>query len=82
MSKYKYVSYDLVVGLDKVVINRETYSLLDWLGDLGGLVDALYYICYALVAPVAAFSMKATLLSKLFRYKPIDEYKHTLTMSA
>lgn len=81
-NKYKYVSLELVVGPDKVIINRESYSMLDWLGDLGGLVDALYYICLTIVAPVAAFSMKAMLLSKIFRFKPIDAVKRSLTMSA
>ena len=74
LSKYKYVSLELVVGLDKVIINRESYSLLDYLGDLGGLIDALYYICYTIVAPVASFSMKATLLSKIFRFKPKKQF--------
>lgn len=56
-----------------MIINRETYSLLDWLGDLGGLFDALFLIFSLIVAPVASFSMRATLLSKFFRFKPLEE---------
>ncbi len=47
--------------------------MLDWLGDLGGLFDALFIICGAIVAPVATFTMKATLLAKFFRFKPRDK---------
>ena len=69
------MSLEVTVGPDKIIINRESYSLLDWLGDLGGLFDALFIICGAIVAPVATFSMKATLLSKFFRFKPRDEHE-------
>jgi hypothetical protein len=57
---------------DKLVINRETYSLLDWLGDLGGLMDALYVFSSILVAPISAFKMQAILMSKLIREKPSE----------
>ena len=40
-SRYKFTSFDLRISADKLVVNRQTYSLLDWLGDLGGLFDAL-----------------------------------------
>jgi len=44
-SRYKFTSFELSISPDKMVINRQTYSLLDWLGDLGGLFDALCIIC-------------------------------------
>ncbi len=71
--RYKFVSLEVIVGLDKLVVGRETYSLLDWLGDLGGLFDALFILCGVIISPVAQFSMKAMLLSKLFNFKPRDE---------
>ena len=67
------MSLEHVVGPDRLVINRETYSFLDYLGDLGGLFDALFFLSSAIVAPVATFSMKATILSHFFRFKPKDE---------
>ena len=73
LRRYKYASLSVNVGPDKLIINRETYSVLDWLGDLGGLFDALVLICSVIVTPVATFSMKATLLSKLFSFKPTDK---------
>jgi len=43
------------------------------LGDLGGLFDALYLILYVIVAPVASHSLRSTILSNIFRYKPSDD---------
>ena len=54
------------------ITNRENYGLLDWLGDLGGLFDALYLICRFFVAPVAAFNMQAVLMTNFFRERPSD----------
>ena len=55
------------VSLDSLVIERESYSLLEWLGDIGGLLDAQFYICRFLVGPIATFRLKSLLLSSVFR---------------
>ena len=44
--------------LDVINWNRQTYSLLDWLGDLGGLLDILLHIGHVLVLPIASFNLK------------------------
>ena len=36
-NRYKFVSFDLYVSLNKQTTFRETYQVLDWLGDVGGL---------------------------------------------
>ena len=46
------------MNLDKTNWNRQTYSLLDWLGDLGGLLDIMLHIGHVLVHPVAFFTLK------------------------
>ena len=46
--------------------SRQTYSLLDFLGDLGGLQDALFVLGLVVTGPFAAFNMQATLLSEFF----------------
>ena len=43
-------------------VSRKTYGLLDWLGDWGGLMDALFMIAEILVAPFSAAAYKAKLL--------------------
>ena len=55
-SLYKYVSWELNMSSERVNWNRQTYSLLDWLGDLGGLADALYYGLRALVQIFSVFT--------------------------
>ena len=42
-------------------INRKTDSLLDWLGDWGGLLDGLHFIADILISPLSAYMMKSKL---------------------
>ena len=51
------------MSLDLVTWMRQTYSLLDWLGDLGGLFDALWYVVSLVVKPASAFVLQTTMLS-------------------
>ena len=64
---YKFISNDMFFDLEKMVVTRQTYDLLSWLGDIGGLGEALYYIGHMLVGPFAAFNSKSILLANLFR---------------
>ena len=57
------------MSLDLMHWNRSTYSLLDWLGDLGGLFEALMYICAVIVKPLTAYTLQTSLLTSLFRFK-------------
>ena len=63
---------------------RSTYSLLDWLGDLGGLFEALSYICAVFIQPLTVFTLKTTLLTSLFRFQeqkaPIDDASDSKNM--
>ena len=54
--------------MDQNVIERQTYSFLDWLGDIGGLYDALRLIGLFVVAPFSSFKQKAELLFHVFRF--------------
>ena len=62
------------VSLHRDVTSRQTYSLLEWLADIGGLYDALKIISGALVAPLSSFALKAELLTQIFR---IDKSQNT-----
>ena len=53
--------------MDQKIINRETYSGLDFLGDLGGLLDAFKIIGGIFVAPISSFALNARLLKTIFR---------------
>lgn len=50
-SKYKFTGIEIGVNPDLKQINRQTYSALDFLGDCGGLFDALLVIGQALITP-------------------------------
>ena len=65
--RFMYTSMEIKMSLDLVTWTRQTYSLLDWLGDLGGLFDALWYIAHFIVQPASAFVLKTTLLASFFR---------------
>ena len=67
---YKYTSLYMSMSQDSMSINRETYGLLAYAGDLGGLYEALFVICSRIVGPVSRFSLNAALLSSLFRWQP------------
>ena len=41
---------------------------MEWLGDIGGLYDALRLIGMVIVAPYSSFALKAELLSQVFRF--------------
>ena len=41
---YKFVSVEIDLDMRKLVITRQTYDLLSWLGDIGGLTDAFLLI--------------------------------------
>ena len=66
---YKYISVEINISLDLISWERQTYNLLDWLGDLGGLFDALFHIAQVLVSPLSAFALYSTLLTKFFRFR-------------
>ena len=64
---------------DVIVWNRQTYSTLDFLGDLGGLFDALKLIGEAVIAPFSEFALKVTMMISLFRPKgsfhiPVEDH--------
>ena len=44
--------------------------ILDWLGDLGGLLDALVVIFGVLMGPVESFTLKAHMMSNMFSLIP------------
>ena len=65
--KYKFVGLDIRFSQTLSQWDRETYSMLDYLGDLGGLYDSLKVIGSVLVAPVSSFNLSKSLLLSLFK---------------
>ena len=53
---------------DLEVTERQTYNLLEYLGDIGGLFDALRYMGIFILGPFVSFSLQSKLLNSLFRF--------------
>lgn len=69
LTRYKFSSLEVWFGQDSLTINRQTYSALDWLGDIGGLLDSLYIIGAVFMSPFAYFTLQINLLTKMFRFR-------------
>ena len=68
-TKYKFTSIEIMPSMDQLVINRNAYGALDYLGDLGGLIDAFIILGNALISPVAGFALNSRLLSSIFKQR-------------
>jgi hypothetical protein len=47
-------------------ISRETYDILNFIGDLGGLNDGLYAICFVLIQSFQLFSSNLQTFSHFY----------------
>ena len=66
---YKFTSLQLLISYDQVITERETYDMLEYLGDLGGLMEALLLIGHFIMAPILAYSVKNQLATLIFKQK-------------
>ena len=65
--QYKFNSVWLELGQNLIVVERSTYSLLEWLGDVGGLFDGLKLVTNPFIGLFAAYSLQNNLISLAFR---------------
>ena len=66
----------------KKVFERQTYSLLEWLGDVGGLYDGELLIGRFIVGPLADFAVSSALLTKIFSLAPRNKTSKTKKTSS
>jgi len=43
-SRYKFTGIEVLLNKNKIEVNRQTYDVLQYIGDLGGLFEALYIL--------------------------------------
>ena len=67
---FKFGSIEINMSQDQITWNRQTYSILDYIGDLGGLLDGLRYACTFIIAPFQSFQLHQLLLTIIFKYRP------------
>ena len=63
---YKFSSFWIERGSETTTIERETYSALEWIGDIGGLYDGFLIMGNTVAGPLAAITLKAKLIAWLF----------------
>ena len=68
--QYKFGSMSVLLNREQSMIFRQAYGFLDYFGDIGGLIDGLYYLISLIVSPYWKFSMARHILSILFRAGP------------
>ena len=62
--------------LDFTVTDRQVYSILDWLGDTGGLVEALFFIGGTVLILFNYTQFESLMVRHLYRIRPKnDNYK-------
>ena len=58
---YKFASVAIYFNGELVQISRSTYSILDWLGDCGGLYGILLIIGEVIAQPFSTFALQSNL---------------------
>ena len=66
-AKFKFTSVLFSLNKDVLYTSRSTYSFLDWLGDIGGLVDALFLIGEIFMGPLATYTLQSKLVASIVR---------------
>ena len=49
------------------IVTRQTYDILTWLGDVGGLYDGIKGLGSIIMSAFSTYSMKTLLLTTMFR---------------
>lgn len=66
---YKLASIWLEQGLSERIVERSTYSFLDWVGNVGGLFNGLRISFSLLLTPITAYSLRSVLLDQVYSSK-------------
>ena len=65
--KRKFSSIFITLDPLKQITVRQTYGLLDYFGDIGGLIDFFYFFVTFILTPVWQFVYSSHMLTSLFR---------------
>lgn len=62
-----HISITFEMDLDLQVIDRQVYNVLDWVGDIGGLGEGLFFMSITLLSVVHFGALDNQVISELFR---------------
>ena len=74
---YKFASVEIRQEDSIYKVNRQTYNLLEYLGDIGGLLDAMLFIAQLVLWPVYNFNVSSYLMKRMFRKKSSSDDDHS-----
>lgn len=73
--RYKFIGVEVLLNFDKTIIDRNTYDILRFFGDLGGLFEALRFMGEVLVRGFAGFNAGSFLVSRLYKHSSKEYQK-------
>ena len=62
---YKFVGFWTELSQSLITTERKTYSILEWVGDVGGLYDGLLVIGSNLIAPITTLILRFALIANM-----------------
>ena len=57
------------------------YNFLDYVGDVGGLMDGLKLVASILIAPISSYNFNVSLLTNLFKVEGSKRHQNELQKS-
>ena len=66
-NRFKFTGVEIRFSQDITIIERSTYSFLEWLGDVGGLYDGLRIFISFILSPISVFALKSEIFVSIFR---------------
>ena len=66
---HKFGSLEITASPKTTIISRQTYSILEWLGDVGGLNDSLFVIVKLILGSFTSFYNSSFMTRKIFRFQ-------------
>ena len=58
----------------KIITTRETYDLLEWLGDVGGFQGIIYTFFGLLFSRFSAMKLDSLLANRFYKWSPPDSW--------
>jgi hypothetical protein len=68
-NNWKIAGFSLFRDLDRTLYQRSTYDLLDFFGDIGGIVKSVLLLGGLLIKPIVEMLARKSMLSTLYYYR-------------
>ena len=62
-----HISVTFEMDLNLKIIDRQVYNILDWMGDIGGLGEACFFISYVILSIIHFGALDNMIIRELYR---------------